>query len=187
MNALAENKTVLAHNDFFEILRNVEYKRLDTHKQVYLDFTGGNLYAKSQILEHQDLLINNILGNPHSTNPTSQLSTKLVEEARQKVIDYFNAEDYYCIFTQNASNALKIVGESYPFNENSHLLLLADNHNSVNGIRQFCLSKGGKVTYAPIYYQDLRMDENFVMEKLQESENFEINSSLFLLSQTFLE
>ena len=56
MNALAENKTVLAHNDFFEILRNVEYKRLDTHKQVYLDFTGGNLYAKSQILEHQDLL-----------------------------------------------------------------------------------------------------------------------------------
>ncbi len=64
MNALAENKTVLAHNDFFEILRNVEYKRLDTHKQVYLDFTGGNLYAKSQILEHQDLLINNILGNP---------------------------------------------------------------------------------------------------------------------------
>ena len=80
MNALAENKTVLAHNDFFEILRNVEYKRLDTHKQVYLDFTGGNLYAKSQILEHQDLLINNILGNPHSTNPTSQLSTKLVEK-----------------------------------------------------------------------------------------------------------
>ena len=124
MNALAENKTVLAHNDFFEILRNVEYKRLDTHKQVYLDFTGGNLYAKSQILEHQDLLINNILGNPHSTNPTSQLSTKLVEEARQKVIDYFNAEDYYCIFTQNASNALKIVGESYPFNEKSHFLLL---------------------------------------------------------------
>ncbi|WDT67331.1 aminotransferase class V-fold PLP-dependent enzyme [Cloacibacterium sp. TD35] len=173
MNALAENKTVLAHNDFFEILRNVEYKRLDTHKQVYLDFTGGNLYAKSQILEHQDLLINNILGNPHSTNPTSQLSTKLVEEARQKVIDYFNAEDYYCIFTQNASNALKIVGESYPFNEKSHFLLLADNHNSVNGIRQFCLSKGGKVTYAPIYYQDLRMDEKFVMEKLQESENFE--------------
>ena len=173
MNVLAENKTVLAHNDFFEILRNVEYKRLDTHKQVYLDFTGGNLYAKSQILEHQDLLINNILGNPHSTNPTSQLSTKLVEEARQKVIDYFNAEDYYCIFTQNASNALKIVGESYPFNEKSHFLLLADNHNSVNGIRQFCLSKGGKVTYAPIYYQDLRMDENFVMEKLQETENYE--------------
>lgn len=173
MDFLTENKTTLAHSDFFEILRNVEYKRLDNNKQVYLDYTGGNLYAKSQILEHQDLLINNILGNPHSTNPTSQFSTKLVEEARQKVIDYFNAEDYYCIFTQNASGALKIVGESYPFNEKSHFLLLSDNHNSVNGIRQFCLSKGGKVTYAPIFYQDLRMDENFLQEQLEQSTDCE--------------
>ncbi len=173
MNNVAEQNITLAHNDFFEILRNVEYKRLDSNKQVYLDYTGGNLYAKSQIMEHQDLLINNILGNPHSTNPTSQLATKLVEEARQKVIDFFNAEDYFCIFTQNASGALKIIGESYPFNEKSHFLLLADNHNSVNGIRQFCLSKGGKVTYAPIYYQDLRIDENFLQEQLENSSNYE--------------
>ena len=67
---------------------------------------------------------------------------------------------------------MKIVGESYPFNEKSHFLLLADNHNSVNGIRQFCLSKAESYLRS-IYYQDLRMDENFVMEKLQESENFE--------------
>lgn len=174
MSTLTENKVTLAHNDFFEILRNVEYKRLDSNKQIYLDYTGGNLYAKSQILEHQDLLMSNILGNPHSTNPTSQLATKLVEEARQKVIDFFNAEDYFCIFTQNASNALKIVGESYPFNEKSHFMLLADNHNSVNGIRQFCISKGGKVTYAPNYYQDLRMDEDFLdikFEELKDCEN----------------
>ena len=52
MSTLTENKTVLAHQDFFEILRNVEYKRLDNNKQVYLDYTGGNLYAKSQIMEH---------------------------------------------------------------------------------------------------------------------------------------
>ena len=173
MNNVAEQNIILAHNDFFDILRNVEYKRLDSNKQVYLDYTGGNLYAKSQIMEHQDLLINNILGNPHSTNPTSQLATKLVEEARQKVIDFFNAEDYFCIFTQNASGALKIVGESYPFNEKSHFLLLADNHNSVNGIRQFCISKGGKVTYAPIYYQDLRIDEHFLQEQLENSSNYE--------------
>ena len=83
MNNVVEQNITLAHNDFFDILRNVEYKRLDSNKQVYLDYTGGNLYAKSQIMEHQDLLINNILGNPHSTNPTSQLATKLVEEARQ--------------------------------------------------------------------------------------------------------
>ena len=60
---------------FFEILRNVRIKRLDTHKQVYLDF-AGEISTKSRILEHQDLLINNILSNPHSTDPASQLSTR---------------------------------------------------------------------------------------------------------------
>lgn len=173
MIAETSEATLLAHDQFFEILRNVEYKRLDKSNHTYLDYTGGNLYAKSQLMEHQDLLINNILGNPHSTNPSSQLATKLVEEARQKVIEFFNAEDYHCIFTQNASNALKIVGESYPFTQNSHFLLLADNHNSVNGIRQFCLAKGGKVTYAPIYYENLRLDNDFVLEQLKEKNNYE--------------
>ncbi len=173
MISATEKSEILAHNDFFEILRNVEYKRLDKDSHTYLDFTGGNLYAKSQLLEHQDLLISNVLGNPHSTNPSSQLATKLVEEAREKVIAFFNAEDYYCVFTQNASNALKIVGESYPFSANSKFLLLADNHNSVNGIRQFCLAKYGKVTYAPIYYENLRLDSEFISEKLEKKDDCE--------------
>ena len=33
-----------------------------------------------------------------------------------KIISYFNAYDYECVFTQNASGALKIIGESFPFN-----------------------------------------------------------------------
>ena len=37
----------------------------------------------------------------------------------------------------------------------------------------FAYQKAEKLLTLPIYYQDLRMDENFVMEKLQESENFE--------------
>lgn len=163
----------LVHEEFFEILRNTEYKRLDEKKHTYLDFTGGNLYANSQIMEHQELLMNNILGNPHSTNPSSQLATKLVEEARQKIINYFNAEDYFCVFTQNASNALKIVGESYPFSKSSHFMLLADNHNSVNGIREFCLSKSGKVTYVPIYYENLRLDEYLLNEQLTDSAQYD--------------
>ncbi|MCO6494446.1 MAG: aminotransferase class V-fold PLP-dependent enzyme [Bacteroidetes bacterium] len=163
----------LAHNDFFEYLRKNEYARLDEHQHTYLDYTGGGLYAKSQIESHFKLLTQNILGNPHSTNPSSLLATQLVAEARQKVLDFFNAKEYYSIFTQNASNALKIIGECYPFNTNSHFMLLADNHNSVNGIREFCLSKGGKVTYAPIYFENLRMDENFVQSRLENNEEFE--------------
>jgi selenocysteine lyase/cysteine desulfurase len=43
--------------------------------------------------------------------------TRLVEKTRQKVLGFFNADpkEYVCIFTHNASGALKLVGESYPF------------------------------------------------------------------------
>ena len=57
------------------------------------------------------------LGNPHSHNPTSLASTELVEEARDAVLAFFNADpdEYDVVFTANASGALKLVGESYPF------------------------------------------------------------------------
>ena len=51
-----------------------------------------------------------------STRPRSAV-TALVERARAAVLRYFNAspDEYACIFTPNATGALKLVGESYPF------------------------------------------------------------------------
>jgi selenocysteine lyase/cysteine desulfurase len=71
----------------------------------------------------------------------------------------------------NASGALKIVGECYPFDESSALLLLADNHNSVNGIREFCLRKKGRIEYCPIQYEDLRINREYLRKKLAEYGN----------------
>ena len=150
----------LPHNEFFNKLIAEEYGRVIKKGHTYLDFTGGNLYAKSQLTKHYKLLSENVFGNPHSTNPTSQLSTKLVEDSRKKVLNFFNADDYFCVFTQNASGALKIIGECYPFNKKSALLLLTDNHNSVNGIREYCAGKNGCFEYCPIRYEDLRIDSD---------------------------
>src|SRR5262245_39788469 len=63
-------------------LRAREYDRLDRHGQIYLDYTGGGLYASSQLAEHLALLSDGVFGNPHSTNPASQAATDLVERAR---------------------------------------------------------------------------------------------------------
>lgn len=78
----------------------------------------------------------------------SDLTNYLYEddETRQKVLDFFNAEDYYCVFTSNASGVLKIVGESYPFDDEGAYDLLSDNHNSVNGIREYCRERGGELS-----------------------------------------
>jgi selenocysteine lyase/cysteine desulfurase len=141
-------------------LRTTEYARLDRDGHIYLDYTGGGLYAESQLREHFRLLTHNTFGNPHSSNPTSLAMTERVESARRAILRYFNAspDEYMCIFVQNASAALKLVGESYPFMKGSRYLLTFDNHNSVNGIREFARCKGAEVVYTPILPPDLRID-----------------------------
>ena len=142
-------------------LRATEYSRLDRLGHVYLDYTGGGLYAESQLERHMALLRDHVFGNPHSANPTSLEMTHLVEQARAYVLEYFNAapDEYAAIFTPNASGALKLVGEAYPFGPEAQYLLTFDNHNSVNGIREFARCKGARVTYVPICLPDLRVDE----------------------------
>lgn len=141
-------------------LRASEYARLDLGGHIYLDYTGGGLYADSQLRRHNRILSERVFGNPHSSNPTSQAATELVEHAREYVLKFFNAdpEEYLAIFTPNASGALKLVGESYPFPGGRYLLTF-DNHNSVNGIREFAHARGADVTYIPIALPDMRVDE----------------------------
>ena len=141
-------------------LRLTEYARLDQQGHVYLDYTGGGLYAESQLRDHMALLSEGVFGNPHSKNLTSMAMTRLVEQARDYVLQYFNAspDEYMVIFTQNSTGALKLVGESYPFEPGGTYLLTFDNHNSVNGIREFARSRGAAVTYIPVLPPDLRAD-----------------------------
>jgi molybdenum cofactor sulfurtransferase len=51
------------------------------------------------------------------------------------------------VFTPNATGALKLVGESYPFTGDSAFVLGADSHNSVHGIREFANHRGARVCY----------------------------------------
>jgi selenocysteine lyase/cysteine desulfurase len=154
-----------AHPDFaatnsLDELRATEYSRLDRDGHVFLDYTAGGLYAESQVRAHAELLLSGVFGNPHSTNPTSLATTEMVERARAYVLEFFGAspDEYVVCFTQNASGALRLVGEAYPFTPQSHYLLTFDNHNSVNGIREFARARGARVTYAPVIPPDMRID-----------------------------
>lgn len=145
-------------------VRPSDYARLNEQNHIYLDYTGAGLYASSQIEEHTRLLQDHIFGNPHSTNPSSMAATKFVDSARAYVLQYFKADpaEYDVIFTSNASGALKIVGESYPFGPGDQYVLVFDNHNSVNGIREFAHAKGAEVKYIPLLLPELRLDPDLV-------------------------
>jgi molybdenum cofactor sulfurtransferase len=149
-------------------MRAKEYSRLDDQGHIYLDYTGGGLYADKQIRQHSDFLMGNVLGNPHSSNPTSAFTTGKVEECRKRILEFFNAspEEYIPIFTSNASQALKLVGESYPFRTGDQLLLSFDNHNSVLGIREYDKAHGAVTRYVPIIPPDLRISQSVLEEYL---------------------
>ena len=51
------------------------------------------------------------------------------------------------VFTANATGALKLVGESFPFTEGSTFVYGVDSHNSVTGIREFAMQKGARVAH----------------------------------------
>jgi selenocysteine lyase/cysteine desulfurase len=141
-------------------LRATGYRRLDEQRHVYLDYTGGGLYADSQVEQHLALLRSEVFGNPHSANPSSVAMTDHLERTRRSILHYFNAgEDYTVVFNLNASGALKLVGESFTFNAGSRFLATFDNHNSVNGIREFASAKGATVAYAPLTTPALRLNK----------------------------
>jgi selenocysteine lyase/cysteine desulfurase len=143
-------------------LRAREYPLLDRHRHVYLDYTAGNLCPLSLVERHLWLLTSDILGNPHSGNPTASRAAEFVERARRAVLNFFNAaaDEWAVIFTANATQALKLVGESYPFTPAGEFLLTFDNHNSVNGIREFARAKGADVTYVPVVLPEMRVNES---------------------------
>jgi len=157
-----------ASTALLDTMREAEYSRLDDLDHVYLDYTGGGLYAASQLRAHQDLLAQNVFGNPHSQNPTSKRMTDLVESARSRVLEFFQAspDEYAAIFTSNASNALKLVGESYPFGPGDHYLMAFDNHNSVNGIREYARCRGARLDYIPLGIPDMRVPEEQFSEAI---------------------
>lgn len=168
-DAFRAREPAYAATQVFDELRAREYGRLDATGTVYLDYTGGGLHAESQLREHLELLRSRVLGNPHSTNPTSQDMTDLVESARRSVLDYFRADpdEYLVVFTPNCSGALRLVGESYPFAAGRSYALTWDNHNSVNGVREFARAKGASVRYLPFATPELRIDVEQVLDALR--------------------
>src|SRR5258708_1959472 len=137
---------------FFDELRDREFARLAANGHAYLDYTGSALYADSQLRAHHELLRDGLFGNPHSDSAPSRASTEAIESARRTVLRFFDVDEstHDVCFVANTSAAIKLVAESYPFSPESNCILSADNHNSVNGIREYARRAGARVRYLPL-------------------------------------
>ncbi|KAJ6783453.1 hypothetical protein PWT90_04358 [Aphanocladium album] len=167
--ALLERYPEYASTAVLDDLRSTEYSFLDEKNHVYLDYTGAGLAATAQHRAHCERFKHATFGNPHSSNPTSRAATDLVDEARERVLQYFsaNSDEYTVIFTPNATGAARLVGESYPWRRGTRLVLTADNHNSLNGLRQFAQSGNSRTVYIPINdTEEVRVRETDVVTAL---------------------
>lgn len=152
--------SALKTRDPFADLRAREFARLDAQDIAYLDYAGAGLYGASQVEAHTRLLQQGVFGNPHSEHGPSRLSGQGLDRARAATLAFFDAdpEVYEVCFVANTSAAIKLVAESYPFGPDRGYVLAADNHNSVNGVREFARAAGAPVTALPLT-DDLRLDD----------------------------
>ncbi|KAF9533272.1 pyridoxal phosphate-dependent transferase [Crepidotus variabilis] len=134
-----------------DTLRHNDFGRLRSSGEVYVDYMGGSLYPESLIREHTKLLSQRVLGNTHSMSASSMLSLKYASEAREAVLSHFHASssEYTVVFTTNATAALKLIGEAYPFTHEGGLIIGVDSHNSVHGLREFAKAQGALTIYIP--------------------------------------
>ena len=136
----------------FAALRDREFSRLDAQHHAYLDYAGSALYGDSQLRAHHALLHDGLFGNPHSDSMPSRASTDVIASARRAVLEFLDVDEstHDVCFTANTSAAIKLVAEGYSFSRRSACLLSVDNHNSVNGIREYARRRGARVRYMPL-------------------------------------
>ncbi|MFH0873839.1 MAG: aminotransferase class V-fold PLP-dependent enzyme [Candidatus Komeilibacteria bacterium] len=135
--------------------------------EVYADWTGSAIPPIHLIDQHHKYLGENLIGNPHSHHRPSAEAMERVMSTRAAILRYLHAspEEYEVIFGPGATAAIQLVGQHYKW-EGGEYLLTADNHNSVNGVREMAKRNGAVVRYAPIT-DDLVIDGNMLRRMLR--------------------
>ncbi|KAI1932208.1 hypothetical protein LOZ58_003388 [Ophidiomyces ophidiicola] len=130
-----------------ETIRRREFPLLKD--MTYLDHGGTTLYAKSLIESFAYEMTSEVFGNPHSASPSSQLCTQRVDDARLRLLQFFNADpdQFDIVFVANATAAIKLVIEAvrdydergfwYGYHTNAHTSLTGPRNVAAQGSRCF--------------------------------------------------
>ena len=104
------------------------------------------VYEIRHVLETTSDLLTGIYGNPHSTGLASKRSLDTVKNVRETVLQHFGVDSttHSVIFTSGATQALKLVGECFPFSKGSIFRYANTSHNSLVGVREYAALKGAK-------------------------------------------
>ncbi|KAI1432815.1 pyridoxal phosphate-dependent transferase [Xylaria sp. CBS 124048] len=130
------------YNSDVETLRQKEYPHMNNG--IYLDHGGATIYAKSTVEAFASKMMTGLYGNPHSENSPARLSGDMVDQVREKMLNFFGASssDFDLIFVANATAAVKLVADCFrDLSEKSRDRKFwygyhKDAHTSIVGVRE---------------------------------------------------
>ena len=155
----------LVHEGFFNQLIEQEFQYLK-NSRIYLDYSKSALYPESLVRDHASHLL--------SVNQINNRTA--VDEARKCVLEYFNAPDYYCFFTNGLQDSLQQIGNSYPFKGLSRALMVDDNQDSYSRLNTI-LQEKVQVSHS-ILRRDYLIDRAYLYKELEKCES---KNNLFVL------
>jgi molybdenum cofactor sulfurtransferase len=126
----------------------------------YLDYTGAGVYPDQVIDQYREVFTSRF---PYAEPSNSSLSSdKIVKKARRDLLDFLGTDEehYSVIFLASATQALKLVGENFPWTKKSRFFYTRYNHNSVLGIRKYAISHGAQFNATRSYESLLAIARN---------------------------
>ena len=125
--------------------------KLHSHigNQIYLDYTGAGVYADTTVED-----INELVKQPTIFKDRD----RVIQSTKEKLLEFLGAppDTYDVHFLASATQALKAVGEHFPWSEENQFIYTRYNHNSVLGIRKYAINNNSsfKVVDSPFDVRD---------------------------------
>ena len=189
-NSYQNNFPYINYPAFLQEIRRKEMSHM-SENAVYLDYTGAGVYSDYVFNEYTKELKSNFYLK-HSLKSNLINITNKSNTIRDEILQFVNAnpEEYSVVFVASATQALKLIGEVFPWDKDSIYAYSRYNHNSVLGIRRYLLNLKGQFQSVnwPLNLSEIRdiktqsrnnlfafpLEENFAGMKVSKSVLYEI-------------
>lgn len=149
--------------DVYEI-RQRDFPLLDKSRRVYLDSTATSQEPQSVKDDMYLYRKNHLRGSNHSKNSKEAREyQERNEEARQKIREFFNADNYIVGFTGGTTDTSNYLATRFQFKKGDTLILTDMEHNSQILTARNCAEKAGiEIRYVPVSMPKGRLNVGFL-------------------------
>ncbi|HEY5525030.1 MAG TPA: aminotransferase class V-fold PLP-dependent enzyme, partial [Clostridium sp.] len=121
-------------------------------KNVYMDY-AATTFVKPEVLEEMMPYFTEKFGNPSSFYEVSRITSKAIDEAREKVAKAINAQTSEIYFTGGGSEAdnwaIKGIASAYK-NKGNHIITSKIEHHAVLHTCEYLEKQGYEITYLDV-------------------------------------